>query len=124
MGPIRTLATAALAVLAPLIAIALGAGPVGADGGETMAPASQPPAPDGRRSAPRPGKLPETLPAGLPAGAVAFAPGIYLVPAGTDASGCTVYAPYSPTGAVLTVLYYEDGAGGFTTDRAKAACPR
>lgn len=83
-----------------------------ADGGE---PSEGGPMPADSQNAPRP-------PGNLPDGAVPFGEDVYMVPVGRDAGGCQQYTMYSPTRAVLTVIYYRDGKGEFTTDRADAVC--
>jgi hypothetical protein len=62
---------------------------------------------------------PET---GIPAGAVAVGPDLYQVPIGEDASGCPMYRLYSPSRLVSQSIAWPRRGGGFTGDRAEAAC--
>ena len=60
----------------------------------------------------------------LPPGAIKTADGIYMVPIVKDADGCMQYRMHAPGKATVQVIYYADGKGGFTTNRAEAGdCP-
>jgi len=58
----------------------------------------------------------------IPAGAVQIEDEVYMVPAGIDSQGCETFTMWSPTKAVIMVIHYRDGKGGFTPDRSQAAC--
>ena len=60
----------------------------------------------------------------LPPGAIKTGEGIYMVPITKDADGCMQYRMHAPGKATAQVIYYADGKGGFTTNRAEAGdCP-
>jgi hypothetical protein len=46
-----------------------------------------------------------------------------MVPIAKDESGCMQYRMHAPGRAVPQVIFYADGKGGFTMNRAEAACP-
>ena len=60
----------------------------------------------------------------IPEGALPVEDDVYMVPAGKDAGGCETFTLWSPTKAVIMVIHYRDGKGGFTPDRSKADCPQ
>ena len=60
--------------------------------------------------------------AAVPADAIAVTPELYMLPMGTDASGCAVFQPWSPTLAVVQALHWRTPAGDFTLDRDEADC--
>jgi len=59
----------------------------------------------------------------LPPSAIKTGEGIYMVPIVKDADGCMQYRMHVPGKATVQVIYYADGKGGFTTNRAEADCP-
>lgn len=96
-------------LLAAIAAVALAACGEGEPGDDAMPPQDGPGAP------------PES--AQVPAGAIEVGDGLYMVPAGLDAGGCAQFTMWSPTQAVVMLIHYRDGKGGFTPDRAQADCP-
>ena len=60
--------------------------------------------------------------ASLPAGAIQVGEDLYMVPMGADQTGCPQFRMHSPTKAVPQVIYYADGKGGYTMNRAEASC--
>jgi hypothetical protein len=58
----------------------------------------------------------------IPADAIAVAPELYMLPMGTDQTGCAVFQPWSPTLSVVQALHWRTPAGGFTLDRGAADC--
>ncbi len=58
----------------------------------------------------------------IPAGAIAVAPELYMLPMGTDETGCAVFQPWSPTMSVVQALHWRTPAGDFTLDRDAADC--
>ena len=59
----------------------------------------------------------------IPPEAISVSPDLYMLPMGTDADGCPVFQPWSPTLAVVQALHWQTAAGDFTLDRSAAACP-
>jgi hypothetical protein len=59
----------------------------------------------------------------LPPGAIPAGEGVYMVPITEDAGGCMQYRMYAPGRAVVQAIFYADGKGGFTRNRAEADCP-
>ncbi len=55
-----------------------------------------------------------------PPGAIRVGEDLYQVPLGKDADGYPRFTLWSRTRAVITVIWYPDGEGGFTTDRSRA----
>lgn len=51
---------------------------------------------------------------GPPRGAVLMADDVYAVPVSIDADGCEQFAGWSAGGVVRQIIYFRDGAGGFT----------
>lgn len=68
------------------------------------------------------GAQPMTGPAPLPPGAIRIGEDSYMVPAGADADGCARYRMFSRESGVPDAIFYADGQGGFTRDRARADC--
>ena len=58
----------------------------------------------------------------IPAAAIYVGPELYMLPMGTDETGCAVFQPWSPTMSVVQALHWRTPAGGFTLDRAAADC--
>jgi hypothetical protein len=63
------------------------------------------------------GETPEIPPAAIP-----VAPELYMLPMGTDETGCAVFQPWSPTLAVVQALHWRTAEGSFTLDRGAADC--
>lgn len=59
----------------------------------------------------------------IPPDAIPVSPELYMLPMGTDADGCPVFQPWSPTLAVVQALHWRTAEGNFTLDRSAAACP-
>ncbi len=60
----------------------------------------------------------------LPPGTIKTGEGTYMVPIVKDADGCMQYRMHAPGKATVQVIFYADGKGGFTTNRAEAGdCP-
>ena len=64
----------------------------------------------------------EIPPAAIPPAAIFVAPELYMLPMGTDQTGCAVFQPWSPTMSVVQALHWRTPAGGFTLDRGAADC--
>lgn len=63
-------------------------------------------------------------PSSLPPGAIKTGEGTYMVPITKDADGCMQYRMHAPGQATVQAIFYADGRGGFTMNRAEAAdCP-
>jgi hypothetical protein len=61
---------------------------------------------------------------GVPPDAVRIGDDAYMVPIGKDTDGCMQYRMHAPGRAVPQVIFYANGKGGFTMNRAEAAdCP-
>ncbi len=58
----------------------------------------------------------------LPPGAIRRGEDFYLVPIGPDRDGCMRYRTFSLTRMVTQVIYYDDGKGGYTANKAAALC--
>jgi hypothetical protein len=59
----------------------------------------------------------------VPPDAIRIGEDAYMVPIGKDAGGCMQYRMHAPGRAVPQVIFYADGKGGFTMNRAEADCP-
>lgn len=57
-----------------------------------------------------------------PPGAIPRGEDFYLVPIGPDRDGCMRYRTFSLTRMVTQVIYYDDGKGGYTANKAAALC--
>lgn len=57
-----------------------------------------------------------------PPGAIRRGEDFYLVPVGPDRDGCMRYRAFSLTRMVAQVIYYDDGDGGYTPNKAAAQC--
>lgn len=57
-----------------------------------------------------------------PPGAIRRGKDFYLVPIGADGDGCMRYRTFSLTRLVAQVIYYDDGEGGYTPNKAAALC--
>jgi len=69
-----------------------------------------------------PNKDSKAEPPKIPAGAIAIGNDMYMVPLGKDKDGCEQFRAFSPSKAVIQVIFYRDTEGGFTTDKRKADC--
>jgi hypothetical protein len=58
----------------------------------------------------------------IPEDAIAVAPELYMLPMGTDETGCPAFQPWSPTMSVIQALHWRTATGDFTLDRGAAAC--
>lgn len=60
----------------------------------------------------------------LPPGAIKTGEGTYMVPIAKDADGCMQYRMHAPGQATVQAIFYANGKGGFTMNRAEAGdCP-
>lgn len=55
---------------------------------------------------------------GVPQGAVPMSGDAYAVPVSVDSDGCEQFSGWSAGGVVQQVIYYRDGAGGFSAIRS------
>ncbi|RLK51495.1 hypothetical protein DFR31_1437 [Alkalispirillum mobile] len=58
----------------------------------------------------------------IPEGAVQVEDDLYMMPVGVTDDGYHQYTPHStdPDRAVITLIHYPDGEGGFTPDKSEA----
>jgi hypothetical protein len=59
----------------------------------------------------------------VPAGAIRVNDQLYMLPMGTDDTGCPMFQPWSPTLMVVQALHWRAADGSFTLDRHAADCP-
>ncbi len=59
---------------------------------------------------------------GIPANAIPVGDDLYMVPTGSDDSGCQMYRKYSPNMAVVAAIFYRGTDGTFVMDKGKSDC--
>jgi hypothetical protein len=59
----------------------------------------------------------------VPDGAIPVGPDLYMLPMGSDETGCPMFQPWSPTLMVVQALHWRAADGSFTLDRDAADCP-
>lgn len=64
-----------------------------------------------------------SAPAAVPEGAIPVGPDLYMLPMGSDDTGCPMFQPWSPTLIVVQALHWRAADGSFTLDRDAADCP-